>query len=238
MKLYNLYQEVIFEGVKSRLNILSENVTEDDIKHAIENKYYARIWYRNDEDSPLIRRTVQIYLLGITKAGNMAIRAYDISGAGIGAGETGWKMYRLNRMEAIEPTNKKWYNPVSDNNAGVPNYEEDDNEFTQIIAKVDQSAFGRGRSALAKPTPQPGVPKEPSLRGSRTVYNPEKEKTRPKPEPVKTPEPEVPKRPDNNMSQTKVPPKVAPKKPIPPKEPELGDNEEKEINNYGNTNTR
>ena len=81
MKLYNLFEEVIFEEVEKNLRLISEGVSADVVKAAIDGKYNVNILYRDYEDQPPSKRYIQVYNLSKTKGGNDAIRAYQIFGA-------------------------------------------------------------------------------------------------------------------------------------------------------------
>jgi hypothetical protein len=215
MKLYNLYQEVILEEIQKQLDLLSEAVSEDEIIKAINGKYNVNITYRDyDDGTPPSRRYIQIYVLGTTRAGNQAIRAYQIGGNTAKTQVTGWKTFRVDRIESITPTNMRWHNPVSDRNPGIPAYNQlGDNSFVSIKAQVDPSTFTRQRSAIPRqpernvPLRQPERPEQPKKQG------PERGRVRPEPE---EPEANVP------------PARPAPVRPAParPNEPEIRNKEE------------
>lgn len=75
MKLYNIYESIIIE---EKNIILTENVR-DKILNAIDGKYNIRFKYR-EEDNTVTDRYVQIYDLGVSKAGNEMISAYQLGG--------------------------------------------------------------------------------------------------------------------------------------------------------------
>ena len=164
MKLYNLYQEVILEESQRQLRLLTEAVSGDDIKTAIEGRYDARIKYRDYDDvTPPSNRYIQIYVLGTTKAGNQAIRAYQLGGNSVKSKQGGWKTFRTDRIESFELTKKRWWNPISDYLQNIPPYNQlGDDSFTSIEAQVDPSQFNRQRSAIPKPA------KIAPTRGSRS----------------------------------------------------------------------
>jgi hypothetical protein len=68
MKLYNLYENVILER---KANLLTEGII-DDVKNAMEQRVNANIYYEGS-DGEITKRYVQIYDLGYTNAGNLAI---------------------------------------------------------------------------------------------------------------------------------------------------------------------
>ena len=150
MKLYNLFEQVIFEEVEKNRQIISEGVSTDDVRKAIDGKYNVNILYRDYENQPPSKRYIQVYNLSKTKAGNDAIRAYQIFGGSKTTPKTGaWKIFRLDRIEGWYPTNKKWQNPVSDYELDVPSYNQlGDKTMSVVLKKVDPSTFTRQRSAI------------------------------------------------------------------------------------------
>lgn len=220
MKLYNLYQEVILEETQKRLNLLSEGISDSEVKAAIKGKYNVNIYYRDEEGQPPTKRYIQIYTLGQTVAGNLAIRAYQIGGyTNSPKTENIWKTFRLDRIESLEPTGAKWYKPVSDSRIDIPKYiDNGDKTFSSIIMQVNPEEFQKYRERImAKQQPQ-------------TVN--------------RKPEPEVEKEPIVNKPETprvnnKVEPSILANEPNPVQtEPEVGDNEEElEKDIYGNTTT-
>jgi hypothetical protein len=80
MKLYNLFEEIILEEKR----LLAENVSDQEINDAIKGKYNINILYDDYPDAvPSVapsKRYIQVYNLAETKAGNKAIRAFQIFG--------------------------------------------------------------------------------------------------------------------------------------------------------------
>jgi predicted DNA-binding transcriptional regulator YafY len=135
MKLYNLFKEIILEDV----NLLSEGVSQSQIEDAIDKKYNVKIEYRDYEDKPPSKRYIQVYNLSKTKAGNYAIRAYQIFGGSKTTPKEGaWKIFRLDRIEKWEPTKVQWRKPVSDIDNTIPTYNKvGDRTMSQVIKKVN-----------------------------------------------------------------------------------------------------
>lgn len=221
MKLYNLYQEVILEETQKKLSLLTEAISDGQVKAAIEGKYNVRIKYRDYEDGrPPSSRYVQIYVLGTTTAGNEAIRAFQINGWSKTTPKHGaWKIFRLDRIESIEKTNMKWYNPVSDYDPSIPSYNQaGDDTFASIIAQVDPEGFNRQRSDISQnPAKRQPVVNKPTVPEKEPIAN----------------KPEAPRK-----NRTVEPSALANEPKQVPIEPELGDNEEEiEKDIYGNTTT-
>lgn len=139
MKLYNLFEEVILEEIKRNRTILTEGVSFDDVKAAIDGKYNVNILYRDYEDQPPSKRYIQVYNLAKTKSGNDAIRAYQIFGASKKGNKNGfWKIFRLDRIEGWFPTKVKWSAPVSDLDTSIPKYNDTgDRSMSTVMHKVN-----------------------------------------------------------------------------------------------------
>lgn len=150
MKLYNLFNEVILEAVENNRKLLTEAVSNDDVKAAIDGMYNVNILYVDDENSEPSKRYIQVYNLGKTKAGNPAIRAYQIFGGSKTTPKTGaWKIFRLDRIKGWYPTDMKWENPVSDKDHSIPAYNQlGDKSMSNVSHKVNPEKFGRQRSAI------------------------------------------------------------------------------------------
>lgn len=139
MKLYNLFETVILEESNKRRKLLSEGVSSDEVKSAIDGKYNVNILYRDDENQSPSKRYIQVYVFGKTKANNDAIRAYQIFGGSKSGGNKGfWKIFRLDRIEGWYPTKVKWNKPVSDLDAAIPKFNNNgDDSLSQVIYKVN-----------------------------------------------------------------------------------------------------
>ena len=137
MKLYNIFQELIFEEISKKIS-LNESVSSDEIKAAIDGKYNVNILYRDFEDQPPSKRYIQVYAFAKTKAGNDAIRAYQIFGGSKKGNKNGfWKIFRLDRIEGWYPTNVKWLQPVSNLDSSIPKYNVNgDRSMSQVMYKV------------------------------------------------------------------------------------------------------
>jgi predicted DNA-binding transcriptional regulator YafY len=139
MKLYNLFEEVILEEIERNRTLLTEGVSFDDVKAAIDGKYNVNILYRDYEDQPPSKRYIQVYNLAKTKSGNDAIRAYQIFGASKKGNKNGfWKIFRLDRIEGWFPTKVRWAAPVSDIEPNVPKYNANgDRSMSSVMYKVN-----------------------------------------------------------------------------------------------------
>lgn len=141
MKLYKLFEEVIFESTGKFL--ITENVSDDQIIDAINGKYNVNITYDDypDSETPVApsKRYIQIYNFAETKAGNKAIRAFQIFGGSKTTPKQGaWKIFRLDRIRSWQPTKVKWQNPVSDKDPNIPKYNSNgDKTMSKVFNKVN-----------------------------------------------------------------------------------------------------
>ena len=136
MKLYNIFKKVINEGN----GLINESVSDDNVKSAITDKYNVNILYKDYDDKPPSRRYIQVYVLGITKAGNKAIRVYQIFGGSKSNDSSNWKIFLLDKIEGWYPTNVKWVRPVSDLANSIPKYNEDgDKSFNYVLYQADKN---------------------------------------------------------------------------------------------------
>ena len=121
MKLYKIYENLILESVTNTVdNLINGEVSKSG------QKFYrsARIWYEKSDGS-LTQRYVFIYGKGTTKAGNPAIRAFQASGESTSGKANGfWKIFLIDKIKRIEPTDLKWYKPVNKIKGGenIPPY--------------------------------------------------------------------------------------------------------------------
>lgn len=127
MKLYNLYEEVILEG------LITESVSTDQIINTIDGEYAnngkkfirrIRIHYDGDDVTDKFGNTTRegkgwrnivVHAYGKLKnGGREAIRAYQVYGDSLRKPESpaGWKLFRLDRISHWEPTNLKYWEPI------------------------------------------------------------------------------------------------------------------------------
>jgi len=139
MKLYNLFENIILEEIEKQNHIIYEGVSSDNVISAIDGKYNVNILYRDFEDQPPSKRYIQVYNFAKTKAGNDAIRAYQIfGGSKKGENKGFWKIFRLDRIEGWFPTKVKWNKPVSDLDPTIPKYNpHGDKTMATVMNKVD-----------------------------------------------------------------------------------------------------
>lgn len=142
MKLYNLYESVILEELEKQRQVLSEGVSNDDIMNAIKGDengkhYHVKLDYR-DKDGKVTNRFVQVYQFVDTTADNAAISAYEVQS---NTGKpSGWRIFRLDRIQNFQMTKIPFYKAISDVNPSVPKYNKTGNRtptVKNLKAKAD-----------------------------------------------------------------------------------------------------
>lgn len=128
MKLYNIFEKLILE-----------DVNRSEVIKAIDSRYRVNIDYMGDEETESGKRTIEVYAFGLSKSGNLVIRAYQ----GFGKTTTvipGWKMFRLDRINRWEPINIKkgiFNSPISDR-TNVPDFNPNGDKMMSTVYKVVQ----------------------------------------------------------------------------------------------------
>ncbi len=114
LKLYNIYETLILEN---NLNLLTEDGNTSDLLAAIEGKY--NIWFKyRENDGSITDRYVQTYDMGLSKANNNMISAYQIGGktnlSNKDSKPYGWKQFRLDKIVpgSIRKTDMKYHQPI------------------------------------------------------------------------------------------------------------------------------
>ncbi len=159
MKLYKLFEEIILEASEKKL--LTENVSDDEVIDAINQKYNVNITYDDYPDSetpvPPSKRYIQVYNFAETKAGNKAIRAFQIFGGSKTTPKKGaWKIFRLDRIRSWQPTKVKWQEPVSNKDTSIPTYNKvGDRTMNKVFNKVQFGQQQNVNSVQPKSTSKP-----------------------------------------------------------------------------------
>lgn len=135
MKLYNLYENIILEEVINAKNIITEDVDIKSVNDAIENRYRVRIEYKDYEDRPPSKRYIEVYALGLSKAGNPVIRAYQLFG-GTTTKIPKWKMFRLDKITKWEPTKPKFNTPIDVRDPVVPKFNKTGDRTMSTVNKL------------------------------------------------------------------------------------------------------
>jgi predicted DNA-binding transcriptional regulator YafY len=105
--------------------LLTEIASIESITDCVKNKKICIIYYDGDEPGGRGLREIQPVCLGVSKAGNKVLRAWDSEGASHTGykGEQplpGWRLFRIDKILSLKPTGENFtepqpnYNPNGD----------------------------------------------------------------------------------------------------------------------------
>ena len=116
--------------------VLNESVSSDSVNDAINNKYRILINYDDEDNHATGTRLVEPYVLGYTRAGNLAFRGYQYEGDTV-RGVPKWKLFRLDRVINWQPTKQKFNVEPRDNGWSAESYNYNgDGSLTSILNQV------------------------------------------------------------------------------------------------------
>jgi hypothetical protein len=135
---------IIKDKIKN-FRLLKEYVDRNEIIDAIENNDIIYIYYSGDKTVNRGYRTIEPYALGISKAGNLVLRAYQQAGASDSKVNPtrandripGWRMFRVDGITTFMKTHKQF-----DGTKPRPNYNPNDKGMSEIIAAVQPNDDG------------------------------------------------------------------------------------------------
>lgn len=112
--------------------LLFESVSVPSVNDAIKGRYEVTINYEGDPKHGIAPgiRTVQVYVYGLTKAGNPCIRAYQPYGD-TASEVPNWKLFRLDRIISWKPTFSIFSKPAPKYN---PN---GDKSMSSVLSQID-----------------------------------------------------------------------------------------------------
>lgn len=111
MTLYNLYKDLILEAI-NRPDILS----------TLGNKQVVTIYYRGDKTIHAGYRDIEVYAIGLSKAGNPVIRSWQRRGV-TDTITPGWKLFRIDKISSWKPKKGEFFRkPISDRKSGIPKF--------------------------------------------------------------------------------------------------------------------
>lgn len=130
--------------------ILGESVEQGTVMDAIDNRTRVYIDYSDEDNNAPGQRLIEPYALGITRAGNLALRAYQYQGSTL-RGIPKWKLFRLDRITKWRKLRNSIFNQQpSDQGWDAPPYnEKGDNTLVSVI---DQVKFDDEDDGLYQPT--------------------------------------------------------------------------------------
>lgn len=116
--------------------VLNESISSDSVNDAINNKYRILINYDDEKYHATGIRLVEPYVLGYTKAGNLAFRGYQYEGDTV-RGIPKWKLFRLDRVISWKPTKQIFNVEPMKNGWGTEPYNYNgDGSLTSILNQV------------------------------------------------------------------------------------------------------
>lgn len=131
-----------------QFKMLNEFVSRNTVADAIQNKDVVFIYYAGDETINKGYRTIEPFVLGVSTAGNMVLRAWQQAGA-TDTGNApkrpndnipGWRLFRLDGITSMAKTLRKFQADQAYLNTNRPNYNPQDKQMTQIILAVQPNA--------------------------------------------------------------------------------------------------
>ena len=87
--------------LETYLTLISEDFSISDIEFAIEQNQLLSFYYKGDKTVNAGYRYAEIYALGVSKAGNKVIRAYQTRGV-TDTFKPDWKLFRFDKMRDVE----------------------------------------------------------------------------------------------------------------------------------------
>jgi predicted DNA-binding transcriptional regulator YafY len=102
------------------------------IRNAIDKKLVLKILARTaGEKDGAFQRVVEPHLLGVNKAGNTILVAYQVSGGSVSGEAPQWRQYDLNNIDSCEAYGTKFKEPRPGYNAG-------DKRMKQVLFALPQ----------------------------------------------------------------------------------------------------
>ena len=133
LKLYNIFKNIILE---ERKNLIFENVSYAQVNDAIDKRCRVKIEYKDYEDKPPSKRFIEVYSLGLSKAGNPVIRAYQLFG-GTTTEIPKWKFFRLDKITRWEAVPKVKFNtPIDVRDPVVPKFNPNGDKSMSTVNKM------------------------------------------------------------------------------------------------------
>ncbi|MFW6219464.1 MAG: WYL domain-containing protein [bacterium] len=139
--LENIYNNILNESL-----LLIESIEKTKVIEAIKDHDVVTIYYAGDTVNNEGYRTIEPFALGINKAGNTVLRAWQRSGASDtpqGSKQydpltriPGWRMFRLDRIKSFTIQNDKFNVNIEFLNKERPKYNPNDKDMTSIYYSV------------------------------------------------------------------------------------------------------
>ena len=97
-------------------SLITEAASIDDIKKSIEQRQVCSIYYEGDEPGGRGLREIEPVCIGVSKANNKVVRAWDKEGSSHTGykGEQplpGWRLFRVDKILSLKPTGDVYNEP-------------------------------------------------------------------------------------------------------------------------------
>lgn len=97
-------------------NLITEAATLEDVLDSIKNRKVVVIYYDGDEPGGRGLREIEPVCIGVSKANNRIIRAWDKEGSSHTAYKgqqplPGWRIFRLDKILSLKPTGDVYNEP-------------------------------------------------------------------------------------------------------------------------------
>ena len=157
---------MILKNIINKL-FLNESVSLSDVNDALDNHKRVIINYHtNGEDNNTGARVVEVYVYGLTKAGNPVIRCFQPYGDTT-TKIPSWKFFRLDRISSWKETNQTFDRPASFFYKGLGEFNPNDDETMGVVYKI--AKFGNSIEQNGINTTQKG-PKMKSNNNGDEVF--------------------------------------------------------------------
>jgi len=100
--------------IKTLSNLLTEAASINDVRDSIRNKKVMIIYYDGNDNGGKGYRTIEPVCLGLSKKGNLVLRAWEVDGSSWSAQNEGnllpgWRLFRLDKIFTYRPTLDNFY---------------------------------------------------------------------------------------------------------------------------------
>jgi hypothetical protein len=128
------------ESIQSDLKaLLLEAATKNDIVKYIKDRRIINFRYDSpvDPNNEGYYRNIEPFVLGVSKAGNLVLRAWqhNLSSSVTGT-QPNWRLFRLDGISEILPVNHKFPSDIKTIKQTRPGYNDKDRDMVKIIASV------------------------------------------------------------------------------------------------------
>jgi len=116
--------------------LILERANRSQVEDAIDKKQRIRIYYMGDEGDVSGYRNIEPYVLGLSKADNPILRAWQINGV-TDSESPMWKTFRLDKIREWRPFPNYFFDTPRDRyeTSSAPEYRENGDDSMTVIYK-------------------------------------------------------------------------------------------------------